>query len=115
VQMHRSFRLGCTALLATAAGCTGWSRLDHGRPLPVGGTVQVWSDGRDILLRNPKVVGDSLVGQEPPPGTARRTFPLATIDSLRIQDTDMGKAVLITTGVALAVLVLYAQGAPGMQ
>jgi hypothetical protein len=102
-------------LLATAAGCSGWSRLDEGRPLPVGGTVQVWSDGRDILLRNPKVVGDSLVGQEPPPGTARRTFPLTTIDSLRIQDTDMGKAVIIGTGVALVLGYLYLQGLQGME
>ena len=113
--MRALIRLGLTALIAGAAGCSSWSRLDQGRPLPTGGTVQVWSAGKSMLLRNPKTVGDSLVGQAPSPDNTRRTVPLTTIDSLRIQDADMGKVVIVGTGVLIAVALAYAAGFQGME
>ena len=77
------------------------------------GTVQVWSAGQDILLRDPHRVGDSLVGHRPLPDT--RTVPLTAIDSLRIQTTDVGKRVIVGSGVALVVLLAYSQGLQGMK
>jgi hypothetical protein len=107
-------QLGLTALVTCAAGCTRWSRLPDGRPLPARGTVQVWSAGKDILLRDPETVGDSLVGQGPYADTTRRTVALTTIDSLRIQTADMGKVVIVGSAVAIAVLLAYAEGFEGM-
>jgi hypothetical protein len=89
--------------------------LPDSRPVPARGTVQVWSGGQDILLRDPQAVGDSLVGRGQSPDTARRTVALTTIDSLRIQTTDVGKAVIVGSGVALAALLLYAEGFQGME
>jgi hypothetical protein len=111
----RLIQLGLTAVVTCAAGCTSWSRLADGRPVPARGTVQVWSAGQDILLRDPHSVGDSLVGHRPLPDTTRRTVALTAIDSLRIQTTDVGKAVIVGTGVALAVLLAYSQGLQGMK
>lgn len=107
-------QLGFTALVTCAMGCTSWSRLNDSQPVPARGTVQVWSAGHDILLRDPRTVGDSLVGHAPWPDTTRQTVALTTIDSLRIQDTDMGKTLIVGTGVAMLVLFTYAQGLRGM-
>jgi hypothetical protein len=106
-------RLIMTAMVAGAAGCTSWSRLNESRPVPTRGTVQVWSAGEEILLRDPKKMGDSLVGQAPLPDTTRRTVPLALIDSLRIQEADMGKVLIVGTGVVIAAALLYAEGLKG--
>jgi hypothetical protein len=58
-------------------------------------------------------MGDSLVGQAPLPDTTRRTVPLALIDSLRIQEADMGKVLIVGTGVVIAAALLYAEGLKG--
>jgi hypothetical protein len=113
--MRALIRLGLTGVIAGAAGCSSWSRLEQGRPLPTGGTVQVWSGGKSMLLRNPKTLGDSVVGQAPSPDNTRRTVPLTAIDSLRIQDTDMGKVVIVGTGVLIALTLVYAEGLKGME
>ena len=104
----------CLALVLVAAGCTSSSRLEQGAPLPRRGTVQVWSAGEPMLLQDPKTVGDSLVGHDPLPDTTRRAFALTSIDSLRAQTTDMGKTLIVGTGVGLAVLYAYAKGLGGM-
>ena len=106
----RLVQLGLTAVAICAGGCTSWSRLSDCRPVPARGTVQVWSAGQEILLREPQRVGDSLVGREPPPDTTRRTVALKRIDSLRVQSTDMGKVLIVGTGVSLALLYAWAQG-----
>jgi hypothetical protein len=111
----RLVQLGLTALVASGVGCTSWSRLPEGQPAPDRGTVQVWSAGKDILLRDPETVGDSLVGRGPYADTTRRTVALTTIDSLRIQTADMGKVVIIGSAVAIAVLLAYAAGFEGMR
>ena len=102
--------LGLTALVACAAGCTSWSRLGDSRPVPARGTVQVWSAGQATLLREPLMVGDSLVGRAPLPDTTRRAVALTTIDSLRTQTADAGKALIVGTGVAIVALLAYASG-----
>ena len=111
----RLVQLGLTVLVTGAAGCTSWSRLADSQPVPSRGTVQVWSAGEDILLRDPQRVGDSLLGREPLPDTTQRAVALTTIDSLRIQTTDVGKAVIVGSGVAIAVLLAYTQGLRGMK
>jgi hypothetical protein len=83
--------------------------------VPARGTVQVWSAGKEALLRNPKKMGDSLVGQAPLPDTTRLTVPLTSIDSLRIQDMDVGKVLIVGTGVAIALVLVYAEGFKGME
>jgi hypothetical protein len=103
-----------TALIIGAAGgCTSWSRLNDGRPVPARGTIQVWSDGQDILLRDARSVGDSLVGQDPLPDTTRRTVALTTIDSVRIETIDAGKVLIVGSAVTIALLWASLQGIGG--
>ena len=97
-------------MVACGAGCTSWSRLGYSKPVPARGTVQAWSAGQAILLRDPRTEGDSLVGRAPLPDTTRRAVVLTTIDSLRIQATDAGKTLIVGVGVAIVALLAYAQG-----
>jgi hypothetical protein len=110
----RGLHLGLAAVFVTSVlGCTSWSRLSDSQPVPSRGTVQVWSQGQEILLRDPRTVGDSLVGRAPDPDTTRLTVALSVIDSLRTQTFDMGKALIVGTGVALALLYAYASNVGG--
>ena len=99
------------AFATSVLGCTGWSRLSDSQPVPSRGTVQVWSQGQEILLRDPRTVGDSLVGRAPDPDTTRFTVALSAIDSLRTQTIDFGKALIVGTGATIAVVLLYAYAA----
>jgi hypothetical protein len=105
----RLVQLVLAALLIGTAGCS-WYRLAGSRPVPARGTVQVWSSGQAILLRDPKTEGDSLVGLEPLPDSTRHAVALAAIDSVRVQDADLGKMLIVGTGVGLAVLYAFVQG-----
>jgi hypothetical protein len=109
----RLAQLGLLAAVLAASGCTSWSRVPDSRPVPRRGTIQVWSEGKPVLVREPRTVGDSLVGREAQPDTTRRSFALAAIDSVRVQDLDMGKALIVGTGVAIAALLIWAQGLNG--
>jgi hypothetical protein len=111
----RQIRLGLTAALAGAAACTSWSRLERSRPVPARATVQVWSGGKNTLLREAKTSGDSLVGRAPAPDTTRLAFSLATVDSVRMEDLDMGKVVIVGTGVLIALVLAYGAGLQGME
>jgi hypothetical protein len=102
-------RLGLAAFITGTMSCT-WSRLAASRPVPARGTVQVWSSGQTILLRDPKTVGDSLVGLEPLPDSTRHAVALTAIDSIRVHDMDPGKMLIVGTGVGLAVLYAFVQG-----
>jgi hypothetical protein len=106
-------QLGLTAAVTSVAGCTSWSRLNERQPVPARGIVQIWSDGQEILLRDPRRLGDSLVGRAPYPDTTRLTVALSTIDSVRAQVTDLMKTLIVGTGVTMAVLYAYAQGLGG--
>jgi hypothetical protein len=101
------------ALVTSGFGCTSWSRLSDRQPVPARGVVQVWINQQEILLRDPRTVGDSLVGRAPYPDTTRSGVALAAIDSIRTQQTDMGKTLIVGTGAALAVLYAYAKGLGG--
>ena len=101
------------AFVISVSGCTSWSRLSDSQPVPARGTVQVWSQGQEILLRGPRTVGDSLVGRAPDPDTTRSTVALSDIDSLRTQTFDIGKALIVGTGVTLALLYAYASNVGG--
>ena len=103
------------ALGVSSAGCTSWSRLDQNDVVPARGTVQIWSPDQPMLLRDPRIVGDSLIGHRPLPDTARSAVALTTIDSIRVQTTDVGKSFIVGTGVAIAVLLAYTQGLGGMK
>ena len=108
--LTRSARLAALALVALALACTSWSRLGDGRPVPAHGTVQVWSAGQPVLLREPRTIEDSLTGRGAEPDTTRYSFALGSIDSVRVQDFDMGKALIVGTGVGIAALLVWAQG-----
>jgi hypothetical protein len=101
------------AFVTSVLGCTSWSRLSDSQPVPSRGTVQVWSQGQEILLRDPRTVGDSLVGRAPDPDTTQSTVALSAIDSLRTETFDMGKALIVGTGVTLALLYAYASNVGG--
>ena len=110
----RLVRLGLiVSVTYAAAGCTSWSRLSQSAPVPARGTVEVWSARQRILLRDPETVGDSLVGRQPLPDTAHSAVALTTIDSVRVQSTDMGKMLVVGTGVGLALLLAYTGGLAG--
>jgi hypothetical protein len=81
--------------------------------VPSRGTVQVWSVGQDILLTDPKRVGDSLVGQGPFADTTQHAVALSDIDSLRTQDLDLGKVLIVGTAAAMVVVYSFAQGLGG--
>lgn len=102
-----SFFSLAAAFVTSLLGCTSWSRLSDSQPVPSRGTVQVWSQGQKILLRDSHTMGDSLVGQAPYPDTTRVTVALSAIDSLRTQTTDTGKALIAGTGVTIAFVLLY--------
>jgi hypothetical protein len=107
-----SRQLVLATLLIGTAGCS-WSRLADSRPVSARGTVQVWSSGQAVLLRDPKTVGDSLVGLEPLPDSTRHAVALSDIDSLRTQTADPGKIVIVGTAVAIAALSAYTAGLGG--
>ena len=112
--LARLARLGFAGWLTVSAGCTSWSRIGDRQPVPSRGTVQVWSAGTDLLLRDARTVGDSLVGRAPLPDTTRRAVPLMAIDSVRMQSTDMGKTLIVSSAAAIAVLLAYSSGLGGM-
>jgi hypothetical protein len=66
------------------------------------------------MLRGVQVVGDSLVGRELLPDTSRRIVSLRSIDSVRIQTTDLGKTFIVGSGVGIMLLLVYAQGFQGL-
>jgi len=68
-----------------------------------------------ILLRDTQTMGDSLVGHRPVPESARVAVARTTIDSIRVQTTDIGKSLIVGTGVAIAVLLAYTQGLEDME
>ena len=105
--------VGLTAFIGSSTGCTSWSRIPDSRPVPSRGTVQIWSGAKDILLRDPRRLGDSLVGEGPFEDTTRRAVALSDIDSLRAQDLDLGKVLIVGTGMGMAVLYLFAKGLEG--
>jgi hypothetical protein len=107
-------RLGLIALFALPAGCTSWERLPNSRPVPARGTVQIWSGGRASFLRSVQVAGDSLVGRRPLPDTSSQFVSLRTIDSVRIQTTDLGKTFIVGSGVGIMLLLVYLQGLQGL-
>jgi hypothetical protein len=103
--------LGLLASAAfAAAACTSWMRLPETQPVPTRGTIQVWSAGQARLLRDPKRAGDSLVGRRPLPDTTAEAVGLTTIDSLRVQSTDIGKTLIVGSGALIFVLLMYAEG-----
>ncbi len=110
----RSFHL-LTGALAFSAGCTSWSRLGDGRPVPASGTVQLWSGGEPRLVHATKVTGDTLTARASLPDTGRLTVPLAAIDSVRIQRVDPGKTVIVGSGVAIVLLLAYLGGLQGLR
>jgi hypothetical protein len=77
--------------------------------VPARGTVQVWSAGQPVLLREPRTVDDSLVGRGAEPDTTRYSVALGSIDSVRVQDFDPGKALIVGTGVAIVAVLMWAQ------
>jgi hypothetical protein len=106
--------LGLTVLVTSAAaGCTSWSRLNQSAPVPARGTVQIWSEGQELLLRDSRTVGDSLVGRAPYPDTTRTSVALSAIDSVRVQEADLGKILIVGTGVAMAVVYAFAKSLGG--
>jgi hypothetical protein len=106
-------RPGLAAIVVVVSGCTTWSRLQEPRPVPARGPVQVWSGGQDIVLYEVRRLGDSLVGQGVHPDTTRQTVALSAIDSLRTQEFDPGKMLIIGTGVAMAVVFYVASNLGG--
>ncbi len=100
---------------ASSVGCTSWSRLEQNGVVPSRGTLQVWRASQAILLRDAQTVGDSLVGHRPVPETDRVAVARTSIDSIRVQTTDIGKSLVMGTGVAIAVLLAYTQGLEDME
>ncbi len=107
--------VGLAMLSASSVGCTSWSRLEQNGVVPSRGTLQVWRASQAILLRDAQTVGDSLVGHRPVPESARVAVARTTIDSIRVQTTDIGKSLIVGTGVAIAVLLAYTQGLQDME
>lgn len=112
---RRPVRLGLTALIACAMGCTSWARLPDGQPVPARGTIQAWSGGQPSMLRDSHAVGDSLVGRGPAPDTTRRAMPLTKIDSVRTQTTDLGKTLIVGSGLGIVLLLVYLRGLQGLE
>ena len=108
-----SFHL-LSGLLVFSGGCTSWSRLTDGQPVP-SGTVQLWSGGEPRLVRAATVAGDTLMARAALPDTGRLAVPLSAIDSVRIQRGDPGKVVILGSGLAIVLLLAFAQGLQGME
>ena len=111
VASSRLFQLGLAASLLLS-GCTSWFRRADGRPVPARGTIEVWSSGQKILLRDARTVGDSLQGPGAHPDTTRRSIAVSEIDSIRIQTIDPGKMLIVGTGLAVAAVFVIASSFP---
>ncbi|HET6777933.1 MAG TPA: hypothetical protein VFH26_03510 [Gemmatimonadales bacterium] len=107
----RLIHLGLAAIMLLS-GCTSWFRLADGRPVPTRGTIEVWSSGQKILLRDARTVGDSLEGPGAYPDTTRRSIATSEIDSIRIQTLDPGKMLIVGTGLAMAAVFVIASSFP---
>ena len=106
-------RPGLAAIVMLLSGCTSWFRLTDSRPVPARGTIQVWSAGQKILLRDARTVGDSLEGEGAHPDTTQRSIAMSEIDSIRTQTIDPGKMLIVGTGLAVAVVFVVASSFSG--
>lgn len=108
--MPRPFRSALIVLLAislTTSGCRVWGVtgtpptefLRNHKPTQ----VRIHrKDGKQIVLMEPELTGDSLRGYAET--TGRPTIALADIDSIAVRRTSWGKTVLLVTGVSAAIV-----------
>ena len=67
------------------------------------------TDSTTIVLRDPSVIGDSLVAVDP--GGRRLAIPLTQVTQVEVEKTDGGKVMFgVVGGVAGAVLLIYLIG-----
>jgi hypothetical protein len=107
--VSRPFRSTLSLLVIASiltSSCRGWSVQDTAPAEYLRGnqpgTVRLFkSDGKQVVLMEPEVVGDSIRGYATT--TGRPSFALAEIDSLAVRKTKWGNTVLLIGGVGAAV------------
>lgn len=98
------------ALILGAPACHSW----HPAGVPEvqqapGRSVLVWSGGQKFRVDDARVIGDSLVGRAAAGEHERLAFGLASIDSIRVRQLDLGKTAVTAFGIvpAAAAMVLW--------
>jgi hypothetical protein len=109
--VSRPFRSAVSLLLVTSlltSSCRGWSvqgttPSDYMREHQPSSVRLFKRDGKQVVLMEPEVVGDSLRGYAVT--TGRPSFALSDIDSLAVRKTKWGNTVLLIGGLSAAVVV----------
>jgi hypothetical protein len=97
--------------MAYLAGCTGWHEVAAGAPPPISDRPQLLRldlrDGRQLELKEARIVGDSVIGGSPRSATAVR-------DITRISDrrSNGGKTLIAVVGTLGAKYILQEQISP---
>lgn len=109
--VSRPFRSALCLVLMVAvltSSCRGWSVQDTSPAAYLKdkqpSTVRLFKkDGKQVILMEPEVVGDSIRGYATT--TGRPSFALGDIDSLAVRKTRWGNTVLLVGGVGAAIAV----------
>jgi hypothetical protein len=107
--VSRPFRTAWSLILITSiltSSCRGWSVQDTTPATYVTdnqpSSVRLFrKDGKQVILMEPEVVGDSIRGYATT--TGRPSFALSDIDSLAVRKTKVGSTVLLIGGIGAAV------------
>lgn len=109
--MSRPFRSTLSLLLITAllsSSCRGWSvtnttPADYLRDHQPSAVRIHKHDGKQVILMEPELVGDSLRGYAQT--TGRPTIALSDIDSIAVRKTSWGKSIALVGGLGAAIVV----------
>jgi acetyl-CoA carboxylase alpha subunit len=101
-------RFSLAVLLFLATGCTTWRPQPGPAPEVVAanraGSVRVWRrDQSTLVLRNPTITSDSIVGQG---SSGHAAVALADVQSIDTRRTNVLSTALLTAGIALVVAVV---------
>lgn len=109
--VSRPFRSALSLLLITSlltSSCRTWS-VQGAAPAEYvtkeqPGTVRLFKkDGKQVILMEPEIVGDSIRGYATT--TGRPSFALSDIDSIAVRKTSVGNTMLLVGGLGAAVVL----------
>ena len=102
--MPRLRRVSATALLMVASACHAWKPVELGptREFVNGRTRIERTDGTIMIMRGPRLVGDSVVGTHERT-SARVALATADVRRLEVEEVSRGRTALVGVGL----LILY--------
>ena len=105
--------LSVTVSAVGTTGCTTWTRRDLARPMPARDAVQVWSKGQVMLVRDVRLTADSVLGRRVRPDSGGVAIPRIDTDSIRVNEADPFKAVIVGSAVIIGTMLAMFSGLDG--